>query len=133
MLHYLTEQVMEDDVLYAEKRFAKYYGDERIFNKAGWMHIVEDHNGFLPIRIKSAPEGMVIPTHNVLMTIENTCPKCAWVTNYVESLLLKVWYPITVATLSREIKKIDPVLLGEERHTRWSPVEAARFRLQGRF
>jgi nicotinamide phosphoribosyltransferase len=40
------------------------------------------------------------------MTIENTDPNCYWLTNYIETLLLKVWYPITVATLSREIKKI---------------------------
>jgi nicotinamide phosphoribosyltransferase len=29
-----------------------------------------------------------------------------WLTNYIETLLLQVWYPITVGTLSREIKKV---------------------------
>src|SRR5258708_36997305 len=43
---------------------------------------------------------------NVLMTIENTDPACYWLTNYLETLLLKVWYPITVATLSHGIRKV---------------------------
>jgi len=40
------------------------------------------------------------------MTIENTDPKCWWLPNYLETLLLKVWYPITVATLSRGIRQV---------------------------
>ena len=34
------------------------------------------------------------------MTIRNTDPACYWLTNFLETLLLKVWYPTTVATLS---------------------------------
>jgi nicotinamide phosphoribosyltransferase len=37
----------------------------------------------------------------VLMTIENTCPKCWWLTNALETMLVRTWYPSTVATLSR--------------------------------
>jgi nicotinamide phosphoribosyltransferase len=40
------------------------------------------------------------------MTIENLDPKCFWLTNYLETLLTHVWYASTVATLSRETKKI---------------------------
>ena len=36
----------------------------------------------------------------------NTDPKCYWLTNYLETLLVEVWYPMTVATNSREQKKI---------------------------
>jgi nicotinamide phosphoribosyltransferase len=42
----------------------------------------------------------------VLFTIESLDPECAWLTNFLESILLQVWYPITVATLSREVRKI---------------------------
>ena len=75
------------------------------FNEAGWRHIVEDHGGRLPLRIRAVPEGTVVPTSNVMMTVENTCPKCWWVTNYFETLLVQVWYPSTVATQSRAMKK----------------------------
>ena len=59
------------------------------------------------------------------MTIENTDPEFPWITNYVETLLSQVWYPCTVATQSREMKKIllqflketgDPALINFKLH-----------------
>ena len=52
------------------------------------------------------PEGLSIPTHCPLLTIVNTDPECFWLTNYLETLLVQVWYPMTVCTNSREQKKI---------------------------
>ena len=42
----------------------------------------------------------------------NTDPKCYWLTNYLETLLVEVWYPMTVATNSREQKKLLHAALG---------------------
>ncbi len=90
-----------------------YLGDEKgvfgrndVFDRTKFDYIVEKHGGKLPIRICAVPEGTVVNTKNVLFTIENTDPNCAWLTNFLETILLQVWYPITVATLSREVKKI---------------------------
>ena len=47
-----------------------------------------------------------MPTGNVLMTIENNDPECYWLTNFLETLLMQVWYPCTVATLSNQIRKV---------------------------
>lgn len=102
---YLSKPITMADVDRAEARITKHLGPNS-FNRAGWERIVNVHKGFLPVRVKAVPEGTVVPTRNVLMTLENTDPELPWVTNYVETLLLKVWYPITVATLSREIKKV---------------------------
>jgi nicotinamide phosphoribosyltransferase len=74
------------------------------FNRAGWERIVNVHMGYLPVIIKALPEGTVIGPHNVMMTVENTDPELPWVTNYVETLLLQIWYPVSVASLSRKIK-----------------------------
>jgi nicotinamide phosphoribosyltransferase len=68
------------------------------FNRAGWLHIVKQHQGRLPVRICAVPEGSVVPTHNVLVTIENTDPGCFWLTSFLETVLMRVWYPTTVAT-----------------------------------
>lgn len=77
------------------------------FNREMWEHIVNVHNGRLPVRIRAVPEGTVLPTKNVLVTIENTDPKCYALTSYLETALLRaVWYPTTVATLSYNAKKI---------------------------
>lgn len=75
-----------------------------MFNRAGWEHILEKHSGRLPVTIKAVPEGSLIPTHNILMSIENTDPACFWLTNYLETMLVQVWYPTTVATLSYHIR-----------------------------
>jgi nicotinamide phosphoribosyltransferase len=80
--------------------------DKALFNKNGWEYILDELDGKLPISIKAVPEGTVLPTHNVLITVENTDPNCWWLTNYLETLLVQVWYPTTVATQSREIKKV---------------------------
>lgn len=62
--------------------------------------------GYLPLKIKAVPEGMILPVKNVLMTITNTHPEFYWLVGYVESLLLKVWNTISVATYSYHIKKL---------------------------
>lgn len=77
------------------------------FNREGWMYIVNELDGVLPVKIKALPEGMPIPLHTVMVTIENTDPKCFWLTTWLETAMLRaIWYPTSVATLSYSIKKI---------------------------
>jgi nicotinamide phosphoribosyltransferase len=76
------------------------------FDRSIWDYIVDKHCGILPIRIKALPEGTCINNKNVLFTIVNTDPKCFWLTNFLETILSQVWYPMTVATNSREAKKV---------------------------
>ncbi len=92
-----------DSAKIAEARWLSniHFGNEDIYNLEGWQYISTKLNGKLPLRIKAVPEGIVVPIGNVLMTIENTDTHCAWLTNYVESLLMHDWYPITVATVSK--------------------------------
>lgn len=62
--------------------------------------------GYLPLQIKAVPEGTVMPLHNALMTITNTHPDFAWLVNYVETLLMKLWLPITVASNSYRFRRL---------------------------
>ena len=87
------------------RAFCNAHFGQPFFNESGWTRLFNKFGGRLPVRIKAVPEGTVVPTRNVLLTIENTDPEFPWLTNYLETLLMKVWYPITVATLSRAIKK----------------------------
>ncbi len=103
--HLMGQVVTEQKIQSAKKLWDAHIGPGK-FNEAGWRHILEKHNGYLPIKIKAVPEGLAIPTSNVLVTVKNTDPEVPWLTNYIETLLLQVWYPITVGTLSREIKKV---------------------------
>lgn len=74
------------------------------FNEHGWWYILDKLGGHWPVRIKAVPEGSVIPVHNVLMTVESTDPQAFWVVSWLETLLMRVWYPITVATQSWHLK-----------------------------
>lgn len=103
---YLTGEVVTEEKIQRAKKFWDAHLGPGFFNEAGWRHILVKHNGRLPVRIKAVPEGTVVPTSNVLVTVENTDPEVPWLTNYLESILLQVWYPITVGTLSREVKKV---------------------------
>lgn len=76
------------------------------FNKKGWEYIANNLNGKLPLKIRSIPEGAVVKNHNVLVTVESTDENVSWVVGWFETLLLKIWYPITVATYSYKIKQI---------------------------
>lgn len=75
------------------------------FNEAGWRDIVDRLGGHLPVRIRAVPEGTVVPTHQALVTIESTDPQAYWVPSYLETLLLRLWYPVTVATISWHAKQ----------------------------
>lgn len=111
---YLAGQVVtQEGINEAELLYEQHFGNAALFNRAGWEYILQHHGGRLPVRIKAAPEGSAIPTHNVMMTIENTDPECYWLTNFLETLLVQVWYGCTVATLSREIKHLITQFLEE--------------------
>lgn len=62
--------------------------------------------GYWPIEIKAVPEGTVLPVKNVLMTLESTDDDFHWAPGFMESLLLKVWYPSTCLTNSMQYLKI---------------------------
>ncbi|EHY52840.1 hypothetical protein HRR83_007609 [Exophiala dermatitidis] len=77
------------------------------FNRAGWLGIVNDHNGYLPVEIEAVPEGTVLPIKNVLVQIVNTDPKYPWVTSFIETALLRaIWYPTSVGTISWLAKQL---------------------------
>jgi nicotinamide phosphoribosyltransferase len=112
---YLSEPFTAADIDEAEEIWAA-HGEP--FNRKGWVYILNIHGGILPVRIKAVPEGTVVPTRNVLVTIENTDPNCFWLTTYLETALLRaIWYPTTVATNSREIKKVIARYLQETEGT----------------
>ncbi len=102
---YFTGEVVRDRDIDAAKEFScAYFGNDRCFNEKMWRHIVKNHQGRLPIRIRAVPEGTAVPTSNVMATVENTDPECFPLTNHLETVLSQIWYPCTVATLSRKIK-----------------------------
>lgn len=103
LLDYLSKKVTYADILEASA-FCSAHGVP--FNKSGWEVIVDEYEGYLPLRITALPEGTVVPPGTPLVQVVNTDDRLAWLTSYIETAMLRaVWYPSTVATNSREVKK----------------------------
>ena len=62
---------------------------------------------YLPIRVKSLPEGVEVPVRVPMLTIVNTKPQFYWVTNFLETILsTMLWQPMTSATIALQYKRI---------------------------
>jgi nicotinamide phosphoribosyltransferase len=100
---YLSKPITQDNVDEAEG-FFKLHGLP--FPKEQWEYIVNTHSGYLPIRIKAVPEGSIIPTKNILVSVESLDPKVFWVVGWLETLLLRIWYSVTVSTRSYHARQL---------------------------
>ncbi|KAF9567241.1 hypothetical protein EC968_003475 [Mortierella alpina] len=67
--------------------------------------IVNEHGGYFPVRIEALPEGTACHAHVPAFQITAEGEMSRLVT-YLETLLTMIWYPITVATLSRRSRDL---------------------------
>lgn len=79
-----------------KRRINNYLGPDAIT----FDHIEALHDlGYLPLLVKSLPEGTLCPYRVPVLTIRNTKPEFFWLTNMLETLLSNVlWLPMTSAT-----------------------------------
>lgn len=103
---YLVGQVVTKEGIDQAEALVNLHIGPGVFNRKGWEHILRKHGGKLPVRIRAVAEGSVVPVSNVLMTIENTDPEVPWLTNFLETALMRVWYPCTVGTQSFQFRKL---------------------------
>ena len=104
LMAYFSRPVTQQDIEEAEPIVT---GHGLPFNRTGWQHIVDKHDGRLPLEIEALPEGRVIKRGVPMVQVVNTDPACYWLTSYVETALLRaVWYPTSVASVSRAVKAI---------------------------
>lgn len=100
----LSVRVTREEVLAAEK-FWTAHGEP--FNTEDWLYIVDEYQGFLPLRVYGLDEGLVVPSKTPVAVVVNSDTRCFWLTTWIETALLRdVWYGSTVATNSWEIKQI---------------------------
>lgn len=103
--HFVGPVVTQDKIQDAIQKSTAHFGFPA-FNTDMYQHILDNLGGRLPLHIKAVPEGTPVPVGNVLMTVDNTDPRCAPLTNAMETILTHVWAPSTVATVSRHLKKL---------------------------
>lgn len=75
------------------------------FPKDLFVKIVEEHDGYFPVKIEALPEGTAhhvhVPEYQIIAEGE-----MSRLVTYLETLLTMIWYPITVATLSRRARDL---------------------------
>lgn len=109
--YYLTQRVTLEMIDEAE---AELMAHGIPFNRPLWERIVTVHDGYLPVRIRALPEGVVVAQGTVLVTVESTDPECAGIAAYIETLLLRgVHYTTTIATRSMRWHRLIETYLVE--------------------
>lgn len=70
-------------------------------------HVIALHDlGYLPLEIKTLPEGDLVPLQVPLLTVVNTHPDFFWLTNFIETMLsCTIWGMVTSATVAFEYRK----------------------------
>lgn len=97
----LMKPITKDDVDYAES----VVGDMGGFDRSIWDIVVNEYGGKVPVRIKAVKEGTVVPVQNALVTVESMDPRLASLTSFIETALIRLWYPTTIATKAYEMRK----------------------------
>ncbi len=71
-------------------------------------HFEELHDlQYLPIKVKSLPEGVEVPIRVPMVTVVNTDKKFYWITNFLETILsTMLWQPMTSASIALKYKRI---------------------------
>lgn len=79
------------------------------WNYEGWGELTEAYSESqaFPLIVRGVPDGTVVTKGTPVVSIVNSDPRFPWLTSFFETLLLRcIWYPSTVATVSRNIKEI---------------------------
>lgn len=99
----LKKPITIEQVEFANKLYRSHFGKD-IFNYNGWMEIAK--LGFIPVTFRAIPEGTPVPVKHAVATVYAD-KEFFWLAGHLETLIVRgIWYPSTVATLSRECKKV---------------------------
>lgn len=122
LYEYLSKPISALDVLEADA-FFKAHGEP--FPLAAWMKVVNDFGGWIPVRIKAVPEGTLVPASNILMGVSSTTqdPALAWLPSWIETMMMRLWYPTTVATKSFYCKKTILEALIKSSDDPWAEID----------
>jgi len=111
-IRYIVEQYLHrkwtlDDIEKVDSFYKTHNAGKTPFPwpKATFEKFVKENNGYFPVKIEALPEGSVVHTHTPVYQITAVgeySPLCL----FLETILTHVWYPSTVATLSRRTRDL---------------------------
>ena len=105
--NYLNKKWTKEDVDTAAKFYSTHnvLGTEYPFPKELFMSFVDENDGYFPVTLETLPEGSVVYAHVPVYQI-TAKGKYARLVTFLETLLTQIWYPSTVATLSRHTRRL---------------------------
>eukprot|EP00887_Chlorella_sp_A99_P003184 scaffold9.g3184.t1 len=98
-----VQEVEAADAFYAGHRAPAYSAFP--YPKHLFLKFIEENDGYIPVKVQALPEGSCVHAHVPVYQITSEgpyAPLCTW----LETLLTMVWYPTSVATLSRRCKTL---------------------------
>jgi len=103
--YFLGRPVTYDNMAYLVENGNLHFGKPDIFNRDAFRIIIEEYDGRPPVRIRALPEGTIVLQRVPLSIVESIDERLIALVNYIETLLVQVWYPTTVASQSRYQKR----------------------------
>lgn len=105
LLQKLTADQVKNMIAWAKEHMMENMADDL---EIALMAVVNELDGRLPIRIRNAKEGVMIPVKNVIFTIETTIADERFfsLVSYFETKLVRNWGPATVATVSFHVREL---------------------------
>ena len=93
----------EEAIARYRRRLRTFFGQEPDVSKMEALHDL----GYLPLRVKTLPEGSLVPMRVANTTIESTHPDFFWMTNDQETIFSSiVWGAMTSATTASRFRKM---------------------------
>lgn len=106
--NYVTRRWTLQDVEMADRFYATHRAPGHTafpYPRAIFLQFISENDGYMPVRLQALPEGSCVHAHIPVFQLTAEGPYAPLCT-YLETLLTQVWYPTTVATLSRRVKEL---------------------------
>lgn len=102
---YFTQRIAHADIDAAEAFSIGHFG-RKLFDRAAWEKVVDVYGGYLPLIIRSVPEGTPIKGGQPIYTVTCLDADLFWMSAATETVIQRgIWYPTTIATMDYEIKR----------------------------
>ena len=99
--------VTHEDNEEARDFYKEHFLGADIFPYEDIKYMIEKYDGKIPALIRSVPEGLTVPSHNVMATVRSTDERLFWMTSFLETMQLRAsWYGASFATNDMEIATI---------------------------
>eukprot|EP01128_Nolandella_sp_AFSM9_P010696 TRINITY_DN743_c0_g2_i1.p1 TRINITY_DN743_c0_g2~~TRINITY_DN743_c0_g2_i1.p1 ORF type:complete len:532 (+),score=178.28 TRINITY_DN743_c0_g2_i1:62-1597(+) len=105
--NFLFKQWTLEDVEKADKFYSTHNAGNNPYPypKELFEKFVKENNGYFPVKIEALRDGQVANIHTPVYQI-TTVDEYAKLVTFLETMLTMVWYPSTVATLSRRTRDL---------------------------